>query len=128
MPSSLGLLAIACPSQFRDSYWDANWDADNPSMTKQQLDNFVTALLQSSYFGGTAEYRHTIPLIRRRILARPGCPQQAPPSVGFFDSNGPSIMGFLDCELRQGGIPQHSQVVYNIILPVRLDRERFFRR
>ena len=26
-------------------------------------------------------------------------------------------MGFLDCELRQGGIPQHSQVVYNIILP-----------
>ena len=37
-------------------YWDSDWDTDNPSMPKDELDAFTVALLNSSYFAGLSEY------------------------------------------------------------------------
>jgi hypothetical protein len=110
---------------FVNLYWDVDWDAHNPSMTKQQLDGFVTALLNSSYFGRLSEYGVGSPTFGGGFLPDPLCPQRPGPgqapssvgSVGFYDPINVSIIGFLNCELQHGGIPQGSQVVYNLILP-----------
>ena len=102
---------------FVNLYWDATWDADNPSMTKQQLDTFMTALLSSSYFGRLSEYGVGAPTYAGGFLPAAQCTQKAPNSVGFYDPFNASIIGFLQCELDNGGVPQGTQVVYNIILP-----------
>jgi hypothetical protein len=110
---------------FVNLYWDVDWDAHNPSMTKQQLDGFVIALLNSSYFGRLSEYGVGSPTFAGGFLPAPLCPQRPGPgqapssvgSVGFYDPINVSIIGFLNCELQHGGIPQGSQVIYNIILP-----------
>jgi hypothetical protein len=31
-------------------FWDANWDTDNPGMSRGAINNFTSALVQSSYF------------------------------------------------------------------------------
>src|SRR5258708_21305115 len=99
-------------------YWDTNWDADNPSMPKSVLDSFTASILKSSYFGGLAEYGVGPPSFGGGFLPQWNwCTPKAPTTVGFYDPSGPSIMGFLQCELQHGGIPQGPQVVYNIILP-----------
>jgi hypothetical protein len=102
---------------FVNLYWDATWDADNPTMTKQELDGFTVALLNSSYFGHLAEYGVGSPSFAGGFLPAPLCTQKAPPSVGFYDPVNASIIGFLQCELDHGNVPQGSQVVYNVILP-----------
>jgi hypothetical protein len=102
---------------FVNLYWDANWDADNSSMTKQQLDTFTTALLSSSYFGHLAEYGVGAASFAGGFLPAPLCTQKPKSSVGFYDPVNASIIGFLQCELDHGGVPQASQIVYNIILP-----------
>ena len=45
------------------------------------------------------------------------CTAKAPASVGYYEPFHASIIGFLQCELQHGGIPQGPQVIYNIILP-----------
>jgi hypothetical protein len=40
-------------------YWDQTWDADNPGMTRDRIDNFTSALVNSSYMSGLAEYGFT---------------------------------------------------------------------
>lgn len=102
---------------FVNLYWDATWDTDNPSMTKQQLDTFTTALLSSSYFGHLSEYGVGAPSYAGGFLPAPLCPPKAPSSVGFYDPFNTSIIGFLQCELDHGSVPQGSQVVYNVLLP-----------
>lgn len=102
---------------FVNLYWDTNWDAHNPSMTRQQLDTFTTALLSSSYFGRLSEYGVGAATYAGSFLPAPQCTQQAPSSVGYYDPVNASIIGFLQCELDHGGVPQGSQVVYNVILP-----------
>jgi hypothetical protein len=98
-------------------YWDANWDADNPSMPQDELDAFISALIQSSYFAGLSEYGVQAPSFGGGFLPNPLCTQKAPSHVGYYAPIKPSIIGFLQCELVHAAIPQGSQVVYNIILP-----------
>jgi hypothetical protein len=99
-------------------YWDATWDADNPTMPKDALDTFTTALVNSSYFQGLGEYGLQSASYAGGFLPNESCTQKAPDSVGFYDPFNPSIIGFLQCELdHDHDIPQGSQVVYNIILP-----------
>jgi hypothetical protein len=98
-------------------YWDAQWDADNPSMTKDQMDGFMAALLSSKYFGGLSEYGVGAPSFQGGFLPAGQCTQKAPSRVGFYAPTGASIMGFLQCELDHGDLPQGSQVVYNVIMP-----------
>ena len=98
-------------------YWDAQWDADNPSMTKDQLDGFTAALLSSKYFGGLSEYGVGAPSFQGGFLPAGQCTQKAPSRVDFYAPTGASIMGFLQCELDHGDLPQGSQVVYNVIMP-----------
>jgi hypothetical protein len=99
-------------------YWDATWDADNPTMPKDALDGFTSAVVNSSYFQGLAEYGLTSASYAGGFLPDGSCTQKAPGSVGFYDPFNPSIIGFLQCELdHDHSIPQGSQVVYNIILP-----------
>jgi hypothetical protein len=98
-------------------YWDANWDADNPSVPKDELDEFTATLLNSSYFGGLSEYGVGTPSFAGGFLPDVQCRQKAPSRVGFYSPTDPSISDFLQCELDHGGIPQGSQVVYNVLLP-----------
>jgi hypothetical protein len=97
-------------------YWDANWDADNP-LPKDELDEFTATLLNSSYFGGLSEYGVGTPSFGGGFLPDAQCRQKAPARVGFYAPIDPSISDFLQCELDHGGIPQGSQIVYNVILP-----------
>jgi hypothetical protein len=97
-------------------YWDSGWDSDNP-MTKSELDNFTAAIIRSSYFGGLAEYGVGSPSFGGGFLPVIPCTPKPPASVEFYDPVNPSIIGFLQCELDHGDIPQGPQVVYNIILP-----------
>jgi hypothetical protein len=71
--------ALASPV-YVNLYWDANWDADNPSLTKDELDAFTTALIQSSYFTGLSEYGVVAPSFGGRFLPT-GCVQKAPSRV-----------------------------------------------
>jgi hypothetical protein len=98
-------------------YWDANWDADHPTLPQRELDAFMTATINSSYFGGLTEYGVNSSSYGGGVLPAPSCPQKAPSDVGFYDPTGTSISGFLKCEMDHGGLPQGGQVVYNIILP-----------
>ena len=99
-------------------YWDATWDADNPDMPKDAIDEFMTALLRSSYFGGLAEYGVGSPSYAGGFLPHPSCDKKAPNHAKFYASFDPTIIGFLQCELdNEQNIPKGSQVVYNIILP-----------
>ena len=107
-------------------YWDANWDADNPSMPKDELDAFTAALVTSSYFGGLSEYNVGAPSFQGGYTPEVQCEQKAPSEVGFYAPFGPSIIGFLQCELDHSGIPKGSQVVYNIILPSGSRESDFF--
>jgi hypothetical protein len=108
-------------------YWDTNWDSDNPSMPKAELDAFTFAILSSSYFGGLAEYGVSKPSFGGGFLPQQNwCTIKAPAQVGFYDPVNPSIIGFLQCELVHGGIPQGPQVVYNIILPQTSEESDFF--
>lgn len=102
---------------FVNLYWDASWDADNPTMPKAALDTFTAAMLSSSYFGGMAEYGVGHASFGGGFLPVASCPQKAPSMVGFYDPINASIIGFLNCELQHGGLPSGPQVVYNIILP-----------
>jgi hypothetical protein len=87
-------------------------------MPRDALDGFTTALVNSSYFQGLAEYGVTAASYAGGFLPHGNCTQKSPASVGFYDPINPSIIGFLQCELdNDHGIPQGSQVVYNIILP-----------
>jgi hypothetical protein len=107
---------IAAPV-FVNLYWDASWDEDNPAMTQEQLDAFTAALLRISYFSGLTEYGVGTPAYGGGFLPSPGCYQKAPPFVGYYDPVNSSIIGFLQCELDKGGIPQGDSVIYNILLP-----------
>jgi len=107
-------------------YWDANWDADNPTMPKDELDAFTAALLNSSYFGGLAEYGVGAPSFGGGFLPDGRCTQKAPSRVGYYAPTGPSIMDFLNSELDHHGLPQGPQVVYNIILPAGSLESDFF--
>ena len=102
---------------FVNLYWDAAWDTDHPTMPQREFDAFTAAMIGSSYLGGLAEYGVQSASYGGGFLPAQGCPQKAPSRVGFYDPNGTSIMGFLQCELENGGVPKGSQVVYNIILP-----------
>jgi hypothetical protein len=86
-------------------------------MPKDELDAFTVAVLKSSYFGGMAEYGVGSPSFGGGFLPAAACTQKPPPSVGFYDPFNASIIGFLQCELDHGGVPQGAQVVYNVILP-----------
>ena len=111
-PTTTGVVgnALSAPV-FVNLYWDATWDVDNPSMTEQQLDTFTTALLSSSYFGHLSEYGVGSPTYAGGFLPAPLCPRRASSSVGFYDPFDTSIVGFLQCELDHGRVPQGSQVV-----------------
>ena len=118
-PQQTGIVGnVLTQPTYVNLYWDATWDADNPTMPKDALDGFTTALVKSSYFGGLAEYGVTSASYAGGFLPHGNCTQKAPGSVGFYAPVGPSIIGFLQCELdNDHQIPQGSQVVYNIILP-----------
>jgi hypothetical protein len=102
---------------FVNLYWDATWDTDNPTMPKDALDNFTAALLNTSYFKGLSEYGVGPASYGGGFLPHPACEQKAPASAEFYQPVGPSIIGFLQCELDHVNLPQGAQVVYNIILP-----------
>jgi hypothetical protein len=107
-------------------YWDADWDADNPSMPKDELDAFAAALLNSSYFAGLSEYGVGFPSFGGGFLPDSACRQKAPSRVGYYSLTGPSISDFLDCELNLHGLPHGPQVVYNIIMPAGSLESDFF--
>jgi len=102
---------------FINLYWDSNWDDDNPTMTRKEMDAFTTAMVKSSYFGGLSEYGVQSASFGGSFLPDSRCDQKAPSSVGFYSPIGSSITGFLDCELSHGNLATGDQVVYNIILP-----------
>jgi hypothetical protein len=91
---------------FVNLYWDATWDADHPSMRTAALDAFTAAVVSSSYVSGLSEYGVQAPSVTTRLAGvmgftpDPGCPPKAPASVGFYDPINPSIIGFLNCELK----------------------------
>jgi len=99
-------------------YWDVNWDADSPGMTRETVDSFVNALLSSSYFAGLGEYGVGAPALGGSFLPDPNCTQTAPARVGFYDPVNPSIIGFVQCEVQHASsLPQGANIIYNIILP-----------
>ena len=113
-----GVVGSALPSPvYVNLYWDVTWDADNPDMPKDALDDFTVALLNSSYFKGLSEYGVGSPSYGGGFLPHRACVQKAPASVEFYSVDGPSILRFLQCELDNENLPKGSQVVYNIILP-----------
>jgi hypothetical protein len=139
----VGLAAALLPSDARSStkavvghalsapvyinlYWDKDWDVDNPSLPKDELDAFMAALLNSSYFGGLSEYGVGFPSFGGGFLPDPACRQKSPSRVGYYDPTGPSISDFLNCELDHHGLPQGPQVVYNIIMPAGSLENDFF--
>jgi hypothetical protein len=107
-------------------YWDSDWDTDNPSMPKDELDAFTAALLHSSYFGGLSEYGVGFPSFGGGFLPDPACRQKAPSRVGYYSPTGPSIIDFLNCETDHHGLPQGPQVVYNVIMPTGSLESDFF--
>src|SRR5262249_50241421 len=98
-------------------YWDATWDVDNPTIPKDALDLFTATLLNTSYFKGLSEYGVGSASYGGGFLPHPACTQKAPASPEFYQPIGPSIIGFLQCELDHENVPKGAQVVYNIILP-----------
>ena len=69
--------ALSSPT-YVNLYWDANWDADNPTLPQHDLDVFMTAVLNSSYFGALAEYGVTSPSYGGGFLPAQSCPQKPP--------------------------------------------------
>lgn len=102
---------------FVNIYWDSAWDADNPALTRGRIDAVATAVTQSTYFGGLAEYGVRTVTFGGSLLPNKACPQKAPNSVGFYDPANTSIAGFIQCEHDNEKMLQNSSVIYNIILP-----------
>ena len=98
-------------------YWDNTWDVDNPTMTMAAIDNFTASIINSSYFGGLREYGVMGATFAGSFSPDGACPARAPANVGLYDPISPSILGFLNCELIHGGIPQGPNVIYNLLLP-----------
>jgi hypothetical protein len=98
-------------------YWDTTWDVDNPSMTMAAIDNFTASMVSSSYFGGLQEYGVTGATFAGSFVPDGACTAKAPGSVGLYDPVSASILGFLNCELVNAGIPQGPNVIYNLLLP-----------
>jgi hypothetical protein len=107
-------------------YWDDRWDLDNPSLPKASIDAFTAAMAGSSYFTmpvgsglGThlSEYGVVSASFGGGFLPAPPCTQRSPSRPGWWDPVAPSIMGFLQCEIHNAGVPTDGNVIYNIILP-----------
>jgi len=110
--------------KFVNLYWDDTWDLDNPSLPKASLDAFTAAMASSSYFtslsGKSAplsEYGVGSASFGGGFLPASPCTQRSPSRPGYWDPSGPSIMGFLQCEIDNAGVPNGGNVIYNIILP-----------
>lgn len=109
--------AMASPV-FVNLYWDATWDADNPTMKASAIDAFTQAVVDSSYFKSLSEYGVTGASFGGGFLPDATCASQPPAPVGFYDPFNISIAGFIQCEHDHGpALLRTSNVVYNVILP-----------
>ncbi len=108
---------IASP-MFVNLYWDTTWDLDNPSLTKETIDQVTQAVIGSSYLNALSEYGVTSISFGGGFLPAANCPSVAPQSVGFYDPLNTSLSGFIQCEHDHGpAILQQPNVIYNVILP-----------
>jgi hypothetical protein len=107
---------IASP-EYVNLYWDDTWDLDDANLTMGSFDAFMQAIVGSAFFTNLNQYGVTHASYGGGFVPAAGCPQKPPAFVSFYDPVNPSIVGFLNCELQQGNLPQGSQVIYNILLP-----------
>jgi hypothetical protein len=112
--------------EFVNLYWDDRWDLDNPSFPKASLDAFTAAMASSSYFttppgssvtSHLSEYGVASGSFGGGFLPAAPCTQRSPSRPGYWDPSAPSIMGFLQCEIHNAGVPTGGNVIYNVILP-----------
>jgi IPT/TIG domain/S-layer homology domain len=112
---------------FVNLYWDANWDADNPAFTIHMIDTFTSAIVNSSYFGGLAEY-YSPPKPPRATFygsfrSAPGfCGSDSnglpPTTIGVYDLFGGTTLGsFVDCAASFIATVGTPNVIYNLFLP-----------
>jgi alpha-tubulin suppressor-like RCC1 family protein len=103
-------------------FWDQNWDQHNPGMTEDQINNFTSALVNSSYFS-TLAAEHGVGPIRFAggFTADPKCGNQgtAPNIVELasFNPTEVTINTFINCE---GSAPHDligPNVIFNIFFP-----------
>jgi hypothetical protein len=112
--------------EFVNLYWDDRWDLDNPTLPKASIDAFTAAMASSSYFTSPivsgpypylSEYGVQSATFGGGFLPAAPCTQRSPSRPGYWDPIAPSIMGFLQCEIHNAGVPTGGNVIYNIILP-----------
>jgi hypothetical protein len=123
---------LAPHPEYANLYWDQNWDRDNSQMTMNQIDNFTSALLNSTYFAGLKEYGvNSATFHSRSYIANPACggngtapnvisfvnPLYVPPTPITPAIGDPGIMEFITCEIVNNYIPNDLNLVYNIFLP-----------
>jgi hypothetical protein len=112
--------AIGTPT-FVNIYWDPDWDAHSPGMTMNQIDNITSALVNSSYFSGLAEYGvSSVRIHPRSFRGHPACVAMAPATLNLW-GNPSSITVFVDCIARhlesEAGGPPSGSTIYNVFLP-----------
>jgi hypothetical protein len=98
-------------------YWDSNWDADNPQLTRGEIDAATQAVINSTYIATLSEYGVTSVTFGGSFLPNQKCVQQAPAAPGFFVPSGPGISQFIQCEHDNESVLQNNSAVYNVILP-----------
>lgn len=109
-------------------YWDANWDSNHPTMTREMIDTFTRSLVESTYFSGLAEYvggaSQTAVTFAGGFMAA-GCPSH---SIGPFSLpdlgptapdliSEPDLARLVTCQVNAGGLPSGANVIYNILVP-----------
>jgi hypothetical protein len=84
--------SVMNPLVIHNLYWDTAWNANNPGMSMQQIDDATTAMISSGYFAKLAQYGVATAGFSGSNQADPSC-GGAPASVDYF-----AISGFVLCE------------------------------
>jgi hypothetical protein len=105
--------SVMNPLKIVNLYMDTNWDANNPTMSMQRIDDFTASMYSSGYFNGLGQYGVTPGSFLGSFQADPGCVSggTTPVSVDYF-----AINGFVFCEKHTFNIaPQFDQSVIYMV-------------
>jgi hypothetical protein len=110
-------------------YWDSAWDSDNPTMSMDAIDNFTSALVNSTYFSGLSEYGvRAASFYPKSFVADPRCfGGTSPPTLPLFSSEGfPAVDQFITCEIGRKDVPVGPNIIYNLFMAKRSIESDFF--
>jgi hypothetical protein len=106
--------SVMNPLVIHNLYWDTSWNATNPGMSMQQIDDATTAMIASGYLSKLSQYGITSITFSGSNQADPSCGTAAA-TIDYFD-----ISGFVLCEKHAFNLaPLGSQgVVYMVYAPM----------